>query len=346
MKLQDRPSAAGAADRRVVTAFSAERGRLTAARNDFFLDPAIRLSDHERALMSSLLDGILTLIAGELRSALPAPIAGLVNYDEQSLSRTLASAGLLDSDELVALLLRTADEQRISAAMAGRPDRPKAPFVQGLVAGVNDSIASAAMDLVLGRGRRTDRFGRRCLDFDDLEASLAVQLSNAVAALVRPRTSNARDVEQALCAAVERLLERHDPSNGLNVKISAIVRALANGRQLDEPTLLGMASDGESALLAAALAERASIPVREAWSCLVAPNEGRLAILLRAAGLERSTAARLIAMLAEPIGILDPVREISAFDQFDDESVAGAVSWLCCHPAYRDAVERLEAVDG
>ena len=67
--------------------------------------------------------------------------------------------------ELMALLLRRADEERIGTAARARSGRREARAIQGLVSHQNGAVSAAAMALILARGRRRDRFGQCLLGF-------------------------------------------------------------------------------------------------------------------------------------------------------------------------------------
>ena len=83
--------------------------RLSTVRVDFFLDPAERLTEQERALMTAMLHCLVGDIADEIRSALPSGATAANDDGNIGLVETLSAACLLDRPALVRLLLRRAD---------------------------------------------------------------------------------------------------------------------------------------------------------------------------------------------------------------------------------------------
>src|SRR3954471_14272363 len=163
---------------------AAGRGRLSTVRLDFFLNPTERLTEQERALMTAMLHCLVGDIADEIRAALPA---GAAANDGANLSliETLSVAGLLDRAALVRLLLRRADEERIATAARARSGRREARVLQGLVSHTDGAVSAGAMALILGRGKRRDRFGQCLIHFDDLHPAEAAALVHAVSAAMR-----------------------------------------------------------------------------------------------------------------------------------------------------------------
>src|SRR5215470_7475417 len=92
------------------------RGRLATVRADFFLSPAERLTEQERALMTAMLHCLVGDIADELRAALPSGVAAANDDRNLALVEALAAARLLDRPVLMRMLLRRADEERITTA--------------------------------------------------------------------------------------------------------------------------------------------------------------------------------------------------------------------------------------
>ena len=127
MMPEEWPIAAPPADR-TVPAQAAGGGRLATVRADFFLDPAHRLSEQERALMSAMLHCLVGEVADAIRAALPPGWAAANDESNLALVESLSRRGLLDDPALMAILVRRADEERIGAtgrARSGRRDAPR-----------------------------------------------------------------------------------------------------------------------------------------------------------------------------------------------------------------------------
>ena len=253
----------------------------------------------------------------------------------------LRRAGLLDRPLLVGLLLRRADEQRLSATLHLRQAPGRSPLIQRWVADQDGDLAAAVMSLVVARGRRRDRFGQGRLLFDDLPAEEAVALVHAVAAALRQPLPALPALDRLLAAGGEAVLSRHDEGERMEAQLAALVRLLERSERIDDPLVEDAAAEGEVALLSAVLARRAGVAEDAAWDHLVAGGQGRLMTLARLAGLARPTAARLVAELGPLTGITDPAAEIARFDELGEEAIEDARGEWRLPPAYRQAREML-----
>src|SRR3982751_5198102 len=130
MMPQEWPIAAPAADQNA-PARLAGRGRLATARADFFLDPAGRLSEQERALMTAMLRCLIGDLADEIRAAVAGGWGAANDEDNDAVVETLTRSRLADEAGLMRLLLRRADEERIAAAAQARSGRREARILQG-----------------------------------------------------------------------------------------------------------------------------------------------------------------------------------------------------------------------
>jgi len=347
MMPEEWPIAAFAA-KRTASGRDAGRGRLSTVRADFFLDPSQRLTEQERALMTAMLHCLIGDIAGEIGAALPAGWAG-ANEDEAGIVDSLTRAGLLDDGELMALLLRRADEERIATAARARSGRREARVVQGLVSHHNGAVSAASMGLILARGRRRDRFGQCLLGFDDLSRGLAERLAQSVAAALRHDVAAAHGAAAAdseLSAAAFGLVERHDRSRSIEALTATLVALLDDAEGLKDDLLIGAAQEGEVGFLSEVLARRAGIPATVALDELLSGNPIQVMALLRLGNFSRELSAGLLATLGDLLGIFEPGEAIAMFDRMGADEIKAFASWLATTPAYRAALEALEANNG
>lgn len=347
MMPEEWPIAALPADRSV-PAQAAGRGRLATVRADFFLDPAHRLSEQERALMSAMLHCLVGEVADAVRAALPAGWTAANDETDLALVESLSRCGLLDEPALMALLLRRADEERIGASGRARSGRRDARTIQGLVSNDDGAVSAAAMALILARGRRRDRFGQCLLLFDDLPAELAETVVGIICAGLRvglEAVHGAGAADSALVSASRAVLADHDPTRSVEAATAALIAAL-DARQSLEPLILAAAQEGELAFIAQAAATRSGLNGAVAIDELLSADVRRVMALLRMAGLPRDHAAGILAAIGDLLGIEDAARAIGLFDRMKEPEVAEARAWLASPPAYRAAVETLDGQRG
>ena len=295
--------------------------------------------------MTAMLSDLVAMLADEFALLLAA--AEPANDHGESLFERLWQSGLLDNAELVRLLLRRAEEERLSAAIRSSRPGSRAKFLQSLVSDDDSEISAAAMALILARSRRRDRFDGPRVAFDDVPAEAAVALVNAIAAALRREVATRlgeSEADERLSTAARALLARHDEGQRLEARAFDLIHALDKASRLDERLLRSALADGEAAVLVEALARRAGIVFDAAWEHFTA-GSGKLALLLRMSGAERDLAAELIAGLAELVGS-DAESEIGAFDALSGEAVDAARNWLRLDPAYRSAAAALNAGNG
>jgi hypothetical protein len=322
----------------------AGRDRLSTVRRDFFLDPAKRLTEQERALMTAMLHALVGDVASAVRAALPGGKVAANDEGETTLIATLTSSGLLDEPGLMALLVRRADEERISTATRARSGRREARVLQGLVSHTNGTVAAAAMALILGRGRRRDRFGQGLIAFDDLPSASAEALACAIAAGLRRELAGGRGMsgaDEELGEAAETVLRKRDEERGVDALTASLVHFLDESGGLTDDLILAAAHEGEFAFVAEVVAQRARVPTNSAIEELLSGESRHVMALFRAAGLPRELVAGLLAGVGDLLGIADPGEAIGLFDSLTEADVQAARSWLETDPTYRATLGRL-----
>ena len=340
MMPEEWPLAAPPADPPVESARTRGSRRLASVRRDFFLDPAHRLTEQERAMMTVMLHDLVDTVGGEVMAALPAN--GGRSADAEGVAIRLSASGLLDREDLISLLLRRADEHRISSAFAGRGGPRKLPLLPRLVGDADAGVAAAAMVLVVARGRRRDAFGQPRIELNDLGAGEARSLALAVAAALAEMGAGDRG---ALADAAAAVATGHAPGESLEAAVTGLVEALQAAGRNDDAAAEAAAEDGEVSLLAGLLARCAAISPDTAWGYLVGGQEGGLALLGRMAGLGRPAAARIIAEYATLSGA-SVEEEIGRFDSLNGNEVQAALDWWRLPPDFRSACSSLGGAIG
>src|SRR5438270_2170627 len=315
MMPEEWPIAAPAADGNG-PARPAGRGRLATVRRDFFLDPAQRLTEQERALMTAMLHCLISDVADAVRAALPSGRIAANDEGDAALVEMLMQSGLIDEPGLMALLLRRADEERIATAARARSGRREARVLQGLVSHDYGAVAAAAMALILARGRRRDRFGQCLIAFDDLPEASAEHLVNAVAAGLRRDLAGARGPSLAdaeLAEALDSVLDAHDAERSIEALTAALVHFLDEGGGLSDDLVLPAAQEGEIGFVAEFLARRVGSGIDSAMDELLSGDARRLMALLRVAGASRQLSAGLLAGVGDLLGIAEAGEAIALF---------------------------------
>lgn len=349
MMAEEWPIEPASADQARAPARGAGGDRLSTVRADFFLDPAARLTEQERALMTAMLHCLVGDIADEICAALPSGAAAANDDGNLTLVEALSAARLLDRPALVRLLLRRADEERITAAAKARSGRREARVIQGLVSHEDGAIAAAAMSLILARGRRRDRFGQCLLHFDDLPPAEAQTLVQLIAAALRREVAAGQGIAEAdalLTAAGEQVAQRHDPDSGIEALTGRVVQLLDEIGSLSDDLIASAAMEGEMIFVGQTLSRRSAVRGDVALDELLSGDDVRVMALMRIAGVRREVAASLLAGVGDLLGIGDPGRAIAAFDQMTEAQVENARSWLSSEPGYRAAVARMGVENG
>jgi len=343
MMPEEWPIAAAAADGNG-PARPAGRGRLATVRRDFFLNPAERLTEQERALMTAMLHCLVSDVADSVRAALPSGRIAANDEGDATLVESLIASGLLDEPGLMALLLRRADEERIATAARARSGRREARVLQGLVSHDYGAVAAAAMALILARGRRRDRFGQCLVAFDDLPEASGEHLVHAVSAGLRHELAAARGVANAdseLTEAADIVFEGHDSDRSVEALTAALVHFLDEGGGLTDDLVLSAAHEGEIGFVGEVLARRGGVPSESAMDELLSGESRRVMAMLRVADASRELSAGLLGGIGDLLGITEAGEAIALFDRMGEDEVRAARSWLVTAPNYRSALERL-----
>lgn len=317
--------------------------RLIGATTDLFLPQAHRLSDRVRAFVTTMLNDLAGGVERDIRLAI-APhfadkeelVASLSSASAEIALPLLLDAGTLAHPPLVAILLRRAEEFVLSDRLS--PGEQKNPLTQDS----DQAVAAAATALLVANARRVDRFGAPALLLDDLPAELAHWLVWHVAAALRHylRAHHAVDDSHAdavLVPAARNVLAAHDEGRGLHATAFRLAARLAANDRIDGPLLNTLLTGGNVPAFVAALASLTALPHEDVWHIVADPSDGRLAVLLRAAGTDRDAAAAILLLLTR-----DATAEIDVFDSCGQAAAAAALASLALEPQYRAAITEID----
>lgn len=319
--------------------------RLAAVAADLFVPAGHRMSDRVRAYMSTMLDSLAGAFEAELRLLLqpffadyPELAASLASRSVEIALPLLHDTRILAHAPLIRVVLRRAEEFVLSRRIA-----PHATGAGPLGDDGDPDIAAAALALAVADARRIDRFGAPALLPDDLPAEVAHWLVWQVAAalhhyLCAHHGIAAVEADAALTQGAAHVLARHDEGAGLRPACARLASLLAAKNRADGALLRAMLESGQLGAFTASLAAAAGLPGEEAWNVVADPGDGRLSTVLRAAGIDRDSAAGILLALTA-----DPVAEIDLFDVCDRAAAHRAIDRLALPRAYRDATQALDA---
>jgi hypothetical protein len=325
--------------------------RLRHAIGDLSLPDDARLDDRARAAVRSALAGLVAAAEADVRrNAARLLIArGATLTAERLIGGTpvldrLAEAELLHDPKLMAELIVRVELDLLGDALTPVASGPESTGSLVRLAGSPDDQVAAASAALLGAEtrRRDDPVG------DGLPAELHHRLLWLVAAAVREQLADdveVIDLDRALTEATLRSLASHD--EGDRPEAAAIRLAQAMNADLDElaPLLLDAVADRRLTLLVALVARASGIKFEQVRELVVDPKGDTFFLVLRAAGVDRTTIARIAVAFAEADPRRDLERTADAIDRaallFPDEART-AIADLALNRDFRAAVAALK----
>lgn len=332
---------------------AAARERFSVAATDLLLPEQVRLTEWQRLTAATLLSRLVRSVEDGLRVSLAARFA-----DRDGLHAALSSAHVaiaqpileraqvLRDPELGTVLVRRVEEHRFWKAA----DLSGDDLVLALVHDGDSAIASAAMDLVVARSRRFDRFQEPTLGHVELPADLQHRLVWMVAAALRQymvQQHGIGSVDAAIEEAVSEHLASYDEGQSLEARSMRLAQRLRRTGRLDGTLLDRALADGILPLFIAGIAALCALDYAAAWEVLSDPRGRGPALLLRSAGVDRDAAAAILLSLnsrgrlfsgTEGDATLDQVR---LFETIDQPGAREVLRLWQADPGYRASVARL-----
>jgi uncharacterized protein (DUF2336 family) len=333
---------------------AAARERFSVAATDLLLPEQSRLTEWQRLTAASLLSRLVRTIEDSLRSALADRFHG---YDalHAALSSAhvpialpiLERAQVLRDPDLGTVLVRRVEEHRFWKSNAATSSEE---FLLELIRDPDAAVAAEAMDMVVARSRRFDRFQEPVLGHAELPADLQHRLVWMIAAALRQyivQQHAVPAVDGPIEEAAARYIAGYDEGDTLEARAMRLVRHLHRDGRLDGATLSRILAEGNLPLFIAGAAARGALDYAAAWEILSDPRGRGPALLLRAGGIGRSDAAAILLTLNSHGRLFSGAEgdatesQLALFDSIGDAAAGEVLRLWQADPGYRASVARL-----
>ena len=333
---------------------AAARERFAVAAADLLIPDSARLTEWQRLTAAALLTRLIHGIEGELRARLAARFeshealhAALSSARVPIALPILERAGVLRDGDLGNVLVRRVEEHRFWKAHVPAQG---SDFLFELVRDGDGEVAAEAMELVIARSRRFDRFQEPDMGQVDLPAELQHKLVWLVAASLRHyivQQHGLAAVDGAIEEEASALVAGHDEGAILEARAMRLARRLNALGRLDDAVLVRILTGGMLPLFIAGLATLTGLDYDAAWEVIADPRGRGPAILLRAAGVGRDEAAQIL-LAANSHGPLVSGAEgdatsaqLELYDSLDAAAAEAVLRLWRADPGYRKSVARV-----
>jgi len=259
----------------------------------------------------------------------------------------LERAQALRDSDLSTILVRRVEEHRF---WTGRTVAEGEDYLFALVRDTDAAIAADAMELVIARSRRFDRFQEPVMGQVELPAELQHKLVWIVAAALRHyivQQHHVGQVDAAVEEAALAVIAGYDEGESLESRALRLARRLQQAGRLDGEALARALADGMLPLFVAGIAALCALDQAATWEVLSDPRGRGPALLLRAAGIERDEAATILLALNARGPLLSGAEgeataaQLELFDTVDRQAAQEVLRLWQADPAYRASVARI-----
>jgi uncharacterized protein (DUF2336 family) len=334
---------------------AAARERFAVAATDLLLPDQARLTEWQRLTAAALLTRLVRGLEDELRFRLAARFeshealhAALSSAHVAIALPILERAQVLRDAELSNVLVRRVEEHRYWKAHA--PALGDEDLLFELVRDADDEVAAEAMELVIARSRRFDRFQEPVMGAVELPAELQHKLVWMVAAALRHyvvQQHQVAAVDVAIEETASALIAGHDEGGTLEARAVRLASRLHSAGRLDGALLVRSLAEGLLPLFLAGVGTLCALDYAAAWEVLADPRGRGPAILLRAAGVEREPAAEILLLLNGRGHLLSgpegdaAAEQLGLYDTLDRDAARDVLRLWQADPGYRASVARI-----
>lgn len=348
---------------------------LANAISDLFDDGRSALSEHEHALMTDILNKLVSEFERELRQDLAerlseksnAPhdlILMLANDDIEVARPVLMNSGALQDIELIEIIHHRTLEHQLAIAMRSSVsevvsdalvETGNADVVKTLLQNPNAKITEATMAYLVEEARRVDSYQEPLVRRKDLDPKLAQRIYWNVSAALRAHMLENYDIdpselddelEGAVLAALEGT--RSETGGPAARPANALAESLDQEKAVTVGLLIQVLRQGEVALFEALFGRLSGIAPPLLQRVIYEPHGQDLAIVCRALDVAKSDFGLIYALVrrARPGRDSVPAQAVSQimgyFEQLDAPAARQVLRQWRRDPNYLDAIERVE----
>ena len=341
---------------------------------ELFVDDEARLTDRERALMTGILNSLLSEVERDVRMALADRLKGwpdaprdlilvLANDEIAVAGNILRESMVLEDPDLIAIIrdrgrehalavsTRSSVSTDVSDALLETGDED---VIEVLLRNPNASLSAAATAYLVAEAERLDRYQAPLLRRPDLPPALAMRLYWWVSAALRryiltrfniPKTVVDVEVEQATLTAAGQTLNGH---RSLDDIAHDLIDRLAATGPISPKTLIDLLRTGRVAAFISGFAHFAATPLALVRRVVLEADGESLAVVCRAREINRNDFAslyllvRTVSRQQEP---LPPQHLQELLDFYDAMAIDRARSALAYWSRNPDYLAAIAAVD-
>ncbi len=334
---------------------AAARERFAVAATDLLLPDQARLTEWQRLTAAALMTRLVRGLEDEMRARLAirfedhaALHAALSSAHVQIVLPILERAQVLRDAELSNVLVRRVEEHRYWKAHAPADGAEDLLFV--LVRDRDEEIAAEAMEMVIARSRRFDRFQEPALGQVELPAELQHRLVWLVAAALRHyivQHHHVAAVDDAIIDTAAAFIAGYDEGVTLEAHAVRLAQRLQAAGRLDGALLVGAMGEGLLPLVIAGLGTLCALDYASAWEVLADPRGRGPALLVKAAEIDRAAAADLLLRLNSRGHLLSGTEgeataaQLDLYDQWDRDGARDVLRLWQADPGYRASIARI-----
>jgi uncharacterized protein (DUF2336 family) len=344
--------------------------------SDLFVNDAGRLTERERVLMTGIVGQLIHDVEMSVRRELAERLAGepnaprellvtLANDSIEIAHPILAQSGVLQNTDLVDIVKHRTQEHRLAVAMRSGlsaevtqalVDTGDKDVIEVLINNHDAEISRHAMDYLVSESQQVDRFQQPLLRRPDLPLELAHRMFWWVSAALREYIINnfkadPTTIDILIHETTSEVKKRSVSERSTYNEAEIIVSEIANKGQLDDRFLLQCLRRGRIAAFTAALARMADIDVPLARHIVFDPGGEGLAVLCKAAAIDRSVFSSIFLLTREARDgsrMTDPAQlnaMVRIYDNLSQQEAQGALRCWQLNADYLAAVEQIQVAE-